>query len=282
MSQSSSTTTSLARPVIALMTDFGLDTGDVGILKGVVLSIVPEAQLVDITHLIAPQNIMSGAWILKRSYRYFPHGTVFVCVVDPGVGSNRSPIAIQAGEWYFVGPDNGLFSYILAEQPVRQAVLLSHPACHLSDVSTTFHGRDVFAPVAAHIAHGVPMLELGPLIDTATLHRLDMRQATRQEMQVQDAYVLHVDHFGNLVTNIPLPLVPDLFSSSHVELAFPEQGVVISERRHFFSDSKQSEEERPFIYGDSSGYVGVALRNGNAAHTLLVDNGAAITFNIEP
>ncbi|GAC1394014.1 MAG: SAM-dependent chlorinase/fluorinase [Ktedonobacteraceae bacterium] len=281
MSQSSPIQSSLTRPVIAFMTDFGLDDGDAGVLKGVVLSIATDAQLIDITHTVAPQNVASGAWILGASYRYFPDGTVFVCVVDPGVGSSRRPIAVHAGGWYFVGPDNGLFSYVFAEQPVHQAVTLSHPAYHLSQVSTTFHGRDIFAPVAAHIARGVMLSELGPSSDLATLQRLDLHLATRQGRHIHDARVLHVDHFGNLVTNIPLQLVPDLFTSSHVEMTFPQQGVVISERRRFFSEHTQSGED-PFIYGDSSGYVGVAIRNGNAAHTLLVDYGAAMAFVIVP
>ncbi len=280
MSQSSTLPTPSPCPVVAFMTDFGLDDGDAGVLKGVVLGIAAETQLVDITHTVAPQNVASGAWILAASYRYFPHGTVFVCVVDPGVGSSRRPIAVSAGEWYFVGPDNGLFSYVFAEQTVHQAVTLSQPAYHLAQVSSTFHGRDIFAPVAAHLAHGVPLSEIGQTVDLVTLQRLDLRLATRQGSHFQDARILHVDHFGNLVTNIPLHLVPDLFESSHVELTFPQQGRTISERRRFFSDSTPSQDTRPFIYGDSSGYVGVAIRNGNAARTLHVDDGSAITFVI--
>ncbi|GAC1644130.1 MAG: SAM-dependent chlorinase/fluorinase [Ktedonobacteraceae bacterium] len=282
MSQSSPLSTPSTHPVIAFMTDFGLGDGDTGILKGVVLSITPDAQLIDITHTVAPQNVASGAWILAASYRYFPHDTVFVCVVDPGVGSSRKPIAIHAGGWYFVGPDNGLFSYICAEQLVHQAVTLSHPAYHLAQVSATFHGRDIFAPVAAHIARGVALSELGSSIDPVTLQRLDQALATRQGSEVQDARILHVDHFGNLVTNIPLHLVPDLFSSSHVEATFSKQGVSISERRRFFAENTQSQDTRPFIFCDSSGYVGIAIRNGNASHALHVSYGDAMTFVIKP
>ena len=282
MSQSSPLSTPSTRPVVAFMTDFGLDDGDVGVLKGVALGIVPDAQLIDITHTVAPQNIASGAWILSVSYRYFPRGTVFVCVVDPGVGSSRKPIAIAAGEWYFVGPDNGLFSYVLAEQPVHSVVTLSQSAYHLPQVSSTFHGRDVFTPVAAHIANGVALSELGPSVDPVTLQRLDLGLATRQGNEVQDARILHVDHFGNLVTNIPLHLVPDLFSSSHVEATLTNQKVGISESRHFFSDSTQSQDTQPFLFGDSSGYVGIAIRNGNAARTLHVSYGDTMTFVIVP
>ncbi len=282
MSQSSPFSTATPRPVIAFMTDFGLDDGDVGVLKGVVLSIAANAQLIDITHTVAPQNVASGAWILSASYRYFPHGTVFVCVVDPGVGSSRRPIAVSAGDWYFVGPDNGLFSYILAEQPVHNVVTLSQSAYHLPQISSTFHGRDIFTPVAAHIASGVALAELGPSVDPITLQRLDLRLATRQGNEIHDARILHVDHFGNLVTNIPLHLVPDLFSSSHVTTTFTEQKVGISERRRFFSESTESQDTQPFIFGDSSGYVGIAIRNGNAADTLHVSYGDTMTFVIIP
>ena len=123
-----------AHPVIALMTDFGIGDGDVGVMKGVIAGITPGAHIIDITHEIAPQQIPSGAWILAAAYRYFPTNTVFVCVVDPGVGSSRGAIALHAGEWFFVGPDNGLFSYVLAEQPVHAAVLLANPAYHRQPV----------------------------------------------------------------------------------------------------------------------------------------------------
>ncbi len=282
MSQSSPLSTPSTHPVVAFMTDFGLDDGDVGVLKGVALGITPDAQLIDITHTVAPQNVASGAWILSASYRYFPRGTVFVCVVDPGVGSSRKPIAVAAGDWYFVGPDNGLFSYVFAEQPVHSVVTLSQSAYHLPQVSSTFHGRDIFTPVGAHIASGVALSELGPSVDPVTLQRLDLRLATRQGNEIQDAHILHVDHFGNLVTNIPLRLVPDLFSSSHVEARLTHQKVHISERRPFFSDSTQSQDTQPFLFGDSSGYVGIAIRNGNAARTLHVSYGDSMTFVIVP
>lgn len=273
---------SLKHPIIAFMTDFGLGDGNVGVLKGVVLGIVPDAHTIDITHDVAPQHVASGAWILAASYRYFPPGTVYIGVVDPGVGSTRHPIAVQAGDWFFVGPDNGLFSYVLAEQAVHQVVELSNPAYHLPQISSTFHGRDIFAPAAAHIARGVPLTELGPTIDLATLQRLEIGLPKRQGEHIL-AHILHVDHFGNLITNIPLSMVPHLFSDPQVELMFPDQGITITERRRFFSENAEGreDEQRPFIYGDSSGYVGVAIRNGNAARELGVGYGRAVTLVIE-
>ena len=269
-----------ARSVMAWLTDFGLTDGYVGVMKGVALNIAPATQLIDITHEIGPQNISAGAWVLATSYRYFPRGTIFVCVVDPGVGSARRPVAIHAGGWFFVGPDNGLFHYILHEQAIHTAVLLSNPAYHLPQVSATFHGRDVFTPVAAHIARGVPLTEMGTVLDPATLVRLDLTPPQRQGEHIF-AHIVHIDHFGNLITSIPLTLVPDLFSSSAAELTFPSRSIRITGRSRFFSGRAGEEQSvQPFIYGDSAGYVAVAVRNGNAARLLEIDQGAVCILRI--
>lgn len=267
------------RPVIALLTDFGLDDGYVGVLKGVILGVAPNAQLIDITHTIAPQRIASGAWILASSYRYFPAGTVFACIVDPGVGSTRYPIAIHAGNWFFVGPDNGLFDPILREQSVHGVVALSNPAFHLPHVSTTFHGRDIFSPCAAHLAMGVALGDLGPSLDPATLQRLSLNEATRNGSTV-NGHVAHIDTYGNIITNVPRSLVPDFFSSPHVEMTFPSQHVVVTQRRHFFSDQPlhSTHPDTPFLYIDSSGHVGIAINGGNAARALDMSNDAPMTF----
>src|SRR5437588_12405742 len=158
-----------SHPVIALLRDFGIGDGDVGVMKGVIAGITPGAHIIDITHEIAPQQIPSGAWILASAYRYFPTNTVFVCVVDPGVGSSRGAIALHAGEWFFVGPDNGLFSYVMSEQTIHAAVLLTNSSYHLRTVSTTFHGRDIFAPTGAYLACGLTgvFFELGPSVGPA-------------------------------------------------------------------------------------------------------------------
>lgn len=262
-----------AHPVLAWLTDFGLVDGYVGVMKGIALSIASDAQLIDITHKIEPQNVFAGAWVLATSYRYFPQGTIFVCVVDPGVGSVRRPVAIHAGDWFFVGPDNGLFSYILAEQSVHAAVLLSNPAYHLPLVSSTFHGRDVFSPVAAHIAHGVPLTEVGVAIDPTTLLRLNLEPPQRHGERIF-AHIVHIDHFGNLITSIPLTIVPDLFSSSAVELTFPSRNISISRRSRFFAgDAGDEQSALPFIYGDSADYVAVAVRNGSATRILGIEQG---------
>lgn len=271
------TSSSSYHPLIAFMTDFGSGDGDVGVLKGVALGIVPQAQLVDITHEVAPQRVASAAWILSTVYRYFPAGTVFVCVIDPGVGSTRRAIALHAGDWYFVGPDNGLFSYIYAEQPVHGVMNLSNPAYHLAQVSSTFHGRDIFTPVGAHLARGVPLEDIGEHLEPDSLIRLPLG-IERHENRIESS-VVHIDHFGNIITGIPLTLVPELFSQP-VQLHIPARGIMLTECRRFFSATDEANEARPFIYGDSSGYIGVAIRNGNAARTLGVAYGDTIILVI--
>ena len=269
----------VSRPVIALLTDFGLNDGYVGVLKGVMQGITPDAQLIDITHTIAPQHVASGAWILRTSYRYFPAGTIFTCIVDPGVGSTRYPLALRAGDWLFVGPDNGLFTYILREQPIHEVVTLANPTYQLPQVSTTFHGRDIFAPTAAYLATGLALTALGPYLDPSTLHMLPGNDATRDALTIK-GYVVHIDTYGNIITNIPRSLVPDLFSSPHIAMTFSSQLVSITQRRHFFSEqpAERGQSDAPFLYVDSSGFIAVALNRGNAANTLGIGYDAPITF----
>jgi S-adenosylmethionine hydrolase len=270
---------SYSRPVVALLTDFGLRDSYVGVMKGVIAAITSEAHIIDITHDIEPQNIASGAWTLASSYHYFPKQTVFVCVVDPGVGSSRRAIAVHAGDWFFVGPDNGLLSYVLAKQSVHAAVVLSNPLYHLTCVSATFHGRDIFAPTSAHLARGIAMSELGTPIDPATLQRIDIEPPVRQGNRI-NASIIQVDHFGNLISNIPLALVPDLFSHSsakqQIQIIFPTLGTVVERRSRFFADAL--DDGQPFMYEDSSGYVGIAVRNGHAARTIGAGFGTPIAY----
>src|SRR6266480_7397870 len=277
MSQYTPSTT--PRPVVAIMTDFGLGESDVGVMKAVIIGITTETQIIDITHAIPPQNVPYGAWVLSYGYRYYPKGTVFVCVVDPGVGSSRSAIAVHAGDWYFVGPDNGLFSYVMSEQPIHAAVLLANSSYHLPTVSSTFHGRDIFAPVGANLARGLTgvFFELGPSVDPATLSRLEVGRVVRDGTTI-NAHIIHVDNFGNLITSIPLNVVPELYTASQVKIVFKDNGIIVEQLRQYFAE--RPDDGQAFIYGDSSGYVGIAVRNSNAAKTLGVPLGAPLVLNI--
>lgn len=187
--------------IITLTTDFGLADGYVGTMKGVILGIDPTAAIVDISHDIAPQDVREAAYILYAAYPYFPQGTIHVVVVDPGVGSERRAIALRTSQATFVAPDNGVLSYVVAgEKKVEEIVDLTNPGYHLSPVSCTFHGRDIFAPAAAHLARGIPLTELGQPLTEIVAFSLPRPQLRPDGTIV--GQVIHVDRFGNLITSI--------------------------------------------------------------------------------
>jgi S-adenosylmethionine hydrolase len=189
--------------LVTLMTDFGLKDGNVGVMKGVILGIAPQSQIVDLSHLIQPQDILEAGLILRRSALYFPPATVHVVVVDPGVGTQRRPLAAQVGTQFYVGPDNGTMTlwvdYAREQMLELRFYHLDQPEYWLEQVSHVFHGRDIFAPVAAHLANGVRLDQLGtPIVDP-------VRQSLPQPIPTATGWVgevIHIDHFGNISTNI--------------------------------------------------------------------------------
>ena len=212
------------RPVITLTTDFGLDDSFVGIMKGVILNIVPDAQIIDITHNIEPQNITQAALILNATYPWFPRKTVHVVVVDPGVGSVlkakgktkktagpiiRSAMVVQSKFQTFIGPDNGVLT--LGIQPDSRVYEITNKKYFLKNVSNTFHGRDVFAPCAGWIASGIAHAKMGPRVLKPV--RLDFPQPLLKETSLHGE-IIHIDHFGNLTTNISAELIHETFLSS--------------------------------------------------------------------
>lgn len=186
-------------PIITLTTDFGHADPFVGIMKGAILRITPNIHIVDLNHGIPPQDIRAAALTLAASFAYFPQGSIHVAVVDPGVGSERRPIVIHAAGHYFIGPDNGIFGLALKGQESFFIVHLSNEAYHLQPTSRTFHGRDVFAPVAAHLARGVPMAEFGSILKDCV--RLAWPAVERAGKFIVGE-VIYIDRFGNLFTNI--------------------------------------------------------------------------------
>jgi S-adenosylmethionine hydrolase len=184
---------------ITLTTDFGQQDPYVGLMKGAIAAINPQAQVIDLSHGVPPQNIMAAGLILQHSIRYFPAGTIHVVVVDPGVGSSRRPILIDFDGSYFVGPDNGVLSVALERKQPSQIIHLSNPTFQLQTISKTFHGRDIFAPVAAHLSLGVPVKEFGEKLDSFV--ELVVPKVIRQEQQI-GGEIVYVDSFGNLFTNI--------------------------------------------------------------------------------
>jgi S-adenosylmethionine hydrolase len=189
----------VARPVIALLTDFGTRDHYAGTMKGVVLGICPDATLVDITHDIAAHDVLGGALELAAASRYFPAGTIFLVVVDPGVGSSRRGIAADTGEYKFVAPDNGVLTAVLEEHPPKRIVELTERKYARPTVSRTFEGRDRFAPAAAWLAKGIDLAALGR--SAGSIQRLDIPRPALGDGRI-DGQVLRVDRFGNLITNI--------------------------------------------------------------------------------
>ena len=187
------------RPVVAFLTDFGTRDHYAGVMKGVVLSICPEAAVVDVTHDLPAHDVTAAAYELAATYRYFPAGTIFVAVVDPGVGSSRRGLAVEAGDWKFVAPDNGVLTMVLQETAAKKAVELTERRYARPTISRTFEGRDRFAPAAAWLAKGINITALGrPAHDLVELE-LPLLEETRNEIC---GAVVRVDRFGNAITNI--------------------------------------------------------------------------------
>jgi S-adenosyl-L-methionine hydrolase (adenosine-forming) len=246
-------------PPIALLTDFGQRDGYIGVMKGVILGIAPGTPLIDLTHEVAPQDIATGAWVLHTAWRYFPESTIFLCVVDPGVGSARRAIALRAADRLFVGPDNGLFSYILAEAEVERAVALDNSYFHLPLPSATFHGRDIFAPCAAHLARGVALEALGSPVAPDSLVTFTPPKPAWQDDTLA-GHVLHIDHFGNLITDLGPEYAGAILTAPEATLNLGDH--LIAERARAFAEGPA---DRPYFQRDSSGYLAIVLRNGSAA-----------------
>jgi S-adenosyl-L-methionine hydrolase (adenosine-forming) len=189
--------------ILTLLSDFGYNDIYVGVMKGVISQINPNLTLIDLNHQIPPQNIAAARFSLMNAYPYFPDGTVHLAVVDPGVGSQRRAIALKLDQGYLVGPDNGIFSGIIGENKVITAVELTNSQYwRTSQPSSTFHGRDIFAPVAAHLASGVSVQNLGREINPETLVKLNINKC-REITNGIAGCIQYIDHFGNLVSNIP-------------------------------------------------------------------------------
>lgn len=275
------------RKTVALLTDFGLDDVYVGVMKGVMRGVCPDVDFIDVTHRIEAQSVREGAFALLNSYAYFPQGTVFLVIVDPAVGSARRPIAVQAGGYTFVAPDNGVLSYTLRQFRDLQAVELDRPQFHRQSISATFHGRDVFTPVAAHLADGRSLKDVGTPIDT--LFELPSPYLEVETQRIMGE-VLHIDHFGNVITSIGkvawrdqrLELSP--IESTQPMARFDATAVVIyvQDERVFGVQRAYHEVERGQLLAqiDSNGYLELAVNQGNAARRLQLAVGDRIEMRL--
>jgi S-adenosylmethionine hydrolase len=250
---------------ITLLTDFGLADGYAGTMCGVILRINPAATIVDLTHQVPPQDVGYAAYVLATTYRYFPQGTVHVVVVDPGVGGERAGLATEAAGQYFVAPDNGVLSYVLAAG-YAALIRLTEPRFWLPNPSRTFHGRDIFAPVAAHLSLGVPLQELGE--PHAEPVRFPISEPVRRPDGTWVAHVIHVDRFGNVITD----LRPDpdwLRQLASAEVSGRRVEAVVQT----YSDVPSG---APAILVGSGGYLEIAVRDGDARAELDADVGSDV------
>lgn len=270
--------------IITLTTDFGTTDPYVGVMKGVILGINPQARLVDLTHAVGPQQVLQGSFLLGTAFRYFPPGAIHLAVVDPGVGSARRALAVQAEGHYFVAPDNGLLSHALGAlglikggrgqspaltslKPGMRAVCLTNPRFWLHPVSSTFHGRDIFAPAAAHLSAGARLEELGETVSSLLLYPLSPPRRRGGSILGR---VLHIDRFGNLVTDIPgrdLPQGP---------LTILVGGRAIQGLSSSYAEVPGDGESPLLAIVGSAGYLEVSARNTSAAALLAVGLGHSV------
>ena len=242
--------------MISLLTDFGTADYFVGAVKGAILSVNPQAVIADITHEIPPQDIEAGAFTLLACYKTFPKGTIHVAVVDPGVGSTRRPIVVSANEQFFVGPDNGIFSYIYDREPSHRTFHVTAEKYFRPLPSSTFHGRDIFAPVAAALSNGVKPRKFGPeILDQVRLPAL-----------LEPTRIIHIDRFGNCVTNI----TRDIFKPDTNLLI---NGKTIRDFRNFYGEDSSTS---PFAIWGSAGFLEISVNGGSAAKVLRVKRGERV------
>ncbi len=256
--------------IITLITDFGHRDGYVGAMKGVMLNIFPAATIVDISHEIAPQDIDGAAFVLNSIYKFFSPGTVHVVVVDPGVGGERRILAAAAGSHLFLAPDNGVLKFVLEKNKSADVYHVSNSKYFLAEVSRTFHGRDIFAPAAAHLAKGIPIAELGPPVRDWKVGRLPRLVEREREIFGE---IIYVDRFGNLISNIPGDV---LQRGHHTQIVVKLAGAVIVGLVESYFAGKEG---KPIALIGSAGYLEIAVNGGDAQKTLHCQIGDEINVN---
>jgi S-adenosylmethionine hydrolase len=253
------------RRVIALLTDFGLLDNYVGIMKGTIFSINPNVEIIDISHNIEPGNIRQGAFVLMTSINYFPEGTIFVAVVDPGVGSNRQALCVRAGNFYFVAPDNGLLTYALQNFRNPKVHIFTYEKYQLENPSKTFHGRDIFAPLAAYLAMNIEISEFGEEIKPSKIVQLPSLKCYYDSQGNLIGEVVHIDRFGNIITSLnsrALGINLHNILKQDLKWKFEIGHTKIKNISMTYSDVEEGE----FLaYIGSSGFLEIGIRNGNAA-----------------
>ena len=276
--------------VITLLTDFGNQDAYVGIMKGVIAGINPVVNIIDICHRVPPQDVFTGAYLLYTSYKYFPRKTIHVAVIDPGVGSRRDIVCVETKDYFFLVPDNGILSFIVQEEKPKSIIRLTNSKYFLPSPSNTFHGRDVFAPVAAHLSLGVKPQQLGIKINQ--LEQLDIPKPVCKKTGQVEGQIIYIDQFGNLITNIKKEYLvkwvgdqksedrinqrkstlKELFSLCNtIETVIGKKKIMGLSKT--YTDVKPGE---PLVLIGSSGFLEVSINQGNAQKYFRVDRGTKI------
>lgn len=257
------------RPIITLTSDFGYKDHYVSAMKAVILGIVPYVRFIDISHDIAPQDIMAGAWVIKNSAFLYPPGTVHLAVIDPGVGTGRKPIIAKIKDQFFVGPDNGLFSLAAGDGKYKVYELANTEYRHTTS-SETFHGRDIFAPAAAYAASGIELAKFGPPIGELTTYRWAKPISDAEGVQ---GWVVHIDHYGNLITNIPVSMTADLKDKQDFKIYVGN--TILKSIVKTFAEVPDGD---PAALIGSSGVLEIVINKGNAAQMMSVIKGAPVSI----
>ncbi|MFQ5818108.1 MAG: S-adenosyl-l-methionine hydroxide adenosyltransferase family protein [Terriglobia bacterium] len=263
------------RPLITLLTDFGSADYYVGAMKGAILNVNPEAEIIDITHDVTPHDILDAAFTLAQVYPYYPTRTVHLVVVDPGVGTTRRPILASGDNHYFIAPDNGVLSFIYPQQEKLTVREISAEHYFLSPVSQTFHGRDIFSPVAAYLSKGIEPYQFGEEI--ANFVRLQVPKPQALHAKAFKGIVLKIDRFGNAITNISRGDVPALFADQTPAFKLKVGQKEISKLVRAYGEGGQNE---VFAILGSSGYLELATNRGAAARLLGINRGAELALEL--
>jgi S-adenosyl-L-methionine hydrolase (adenosine-forming) len=250
--------------IITLLTDFGIQDYFVGAMKGAILSASANAKIIDMTHEIEPQDVRAAAFTLANYYQTFPPKTIHVCVVDPGVGSNRRAILVETEKYYFVAPDNGLLSFVFSEEKNFRVFELTNERFFRHPVSQTFHGRDVFAPVAAHLSMGISANEFGSEIKDFI--RFEMPAPQKSSEHKLEGAIIHIDRFGNLITNFRREDVPEKF-------VLEVNGKRIEKHQKYYAEAKTGE---IFSITGSAGFLEIVAFQDSAKDLLNVKTGEKI------
>ncbi|MEE2909180.1 MAG: SAM-dependent chlorinase/fluorinase [Candidatus Poribacteria bacterium] len=256
--------------IITLTTDFGLTDTYVGEMKGVIFQINPQAQIIDITHNIPPQDLSSAAFQINNAYQYFPEGSIHIIVIDPSVGSQRRSIVCQTEKAIFVCPDNGICTKIFEQEKLTRTIEITNPNFCLRQISRTFHGRDVFAPVAAHISCGVSLTDLGPEISDITRLSIPQPKITDNEIIGK---IIWIDNFGNAITNVSMETLKS--TSFDTKCTIQIAGIEIDHLSSFYDESGIGS---TLALVNSSGNIEIAVNQGSASSTLNIKVGEKILF----